>query len=62
MLTASASIAAALGMLLVYFLGNQTSWRNAALFCSSIPILAIFVILFVSANEEKFSQFECNNY
>lgn len=47
MLTASASIAAAIGMSLVYLLGNETSWRNAALICAVIPIFAIFVIFFV---------------
>lgn len=46
-LTASASIAAAFGMGLVYFLGNQTSWRNAALVCATIPILSMFLISFV---------------
>lgn len=47
-LTSSASIAAAFGIGLVYFLGNQVSWRNAALICAVIPVLAIFLISFVS--------------
>lgn len=46
-LTASASIAAAFGMALVYFLGNQTTWRNAALICAAIPLLSMFLISFV---------------
>ncbi|XP_055325703.1 facilitated trehalose transporter Tret1-like isoform X2 [Sitodiplosis mosellana] len=46
-LTATASIAAAFGMGMVYFLGTQTSWRNAALICAMIPILSIIFISFM---------------
>lgn len=49
-LTASASIAAALGMTVVLFVGNQTSWRNSALICAGLPIFSIFVLLFVSVS------------
>lgn len=47
-LTASASIAAALGITLVLFIGSETSWRNAALICASLPIFSIFALFFVS--------------
>lgn len=47
MLTASASIAAAIGTAIVYLLGNETSWRNAAIICMAIPIIAMISISFV---------------
>ncbi|XP_031635122.1 facilitated trehalose transporter Tret1-like isoform X2 [Contarinia nasturtii] len=46
-LTASASVSAAFGIGLVYFLGSHTSWRIAALICAVIPILSIIFISFM---------------
>lgn len=48
-LTASTTIAAALGIALIYFLGTQMAWRNAALVCVFVPILSIFLTAFVSS-------------
>lgn len=46
-LTATTTIAAALGMAVTYFLGSQISWRNTAIVCAAVPALSIILTAFV---------------
>lgn len=46
-LTATTTIAAALGIGLVYVLGSLMAWRSVALVCGLVPILSIVLTIFV---------------
>lgn len=47
-LLATTSFTVEFGIASVYFLGNQMPWRDAALVCAAVPIVAALIMLIVS--------------
>lgn len=46
-MTATAGIAATIGLSVVYWLSTLLHWRQVALFCAAVPVIATTIILFV---------------
>lgn len=53
-LTAMSSMAATLGLFIVYSLGNIMSWRDAASYCLFVPLLTMIAVCFVSGTKYNF--------
>lgn len=41
-------VSATIGFFVIYIFGSLTEWRNVALICSSVPVVALFALCFVS--------------